>query len=196
MVERKKFGPIGWNRPYEFNDTYFFISLSQLQTCINHYNKIPFDLLQYLIGKLNYGGKITLKQDEETFMAILETFINERVLTDERDNYYQAPKVFSLQHFKKKVREFPQTDRPDIFGLDENATIIRDQNEAKTLLEKVFELEFASKNLIKTAGGEEESDEMVISKFTKDKMHKIITELPDLLNEEDCKRKFPISYQE
>lgn len=185
IVERRKFGPIGWNRPYEFNDTYFFISLSQLQTCINHYDEIPFDLLQYLIGKLNYGGKITLTQDEDTFMALLETFINQNVLNDEIDHYYQAPKVFSLGHFKKKVREFPQNDRPDIFGLDVNAIIIRDQNEAKTLLEKVFELEFASKNLIKAKSSSEETDEMVVSKYTKDKMHKIITELPELLNEEE-----------
>ena len=57
VVERKKFGQIGWNRPYEFADTDFFISMSQLQTCINSHLEIPFELIQYLIGKLNYGGK-------------------------------------------------------------------------------------------------------------------------------------------
>lgn len=101
-------------------------------------------------------------------------------------------------NFKKNVKKFPIVDRPEIFGLDENATIIRSQNEAKILLERVFELEFASKNLIKTENTTEETEEMIANKYTaiKDKMHKIITELPELLNEEECKRKFPISYEE
>ena len=203
IVERKKFGPLGWNRPYEFTDADFFISLSQLKTFINASNAIPFELLLYLIGKLNYGGRITLKQDEEIFMSILDGFINPEIIADEYENlwsgtYYQFPNQLTLAHFKKYVKKFPIVDRPEIFGLDENAIIIRSQNEAKILLERVFELEFASKNLIKTESTTEETEEMIANKYTaiKDKMHKIITELPELLNEEEWKRKFPISYEE
>jgi dynein heavy chain, axonemal len=203
VVERKKFGPIGWNRPYDFADTDFFISLSQLQTCINSHSEIPFELIQYLIGKLNYGGRITLDQDENAFMAILDGFIGEETVRDgfcniAESTYYPVPEKFTIAQFRTYLRKFPDVDKPEIFGLDENSTIIRSQTEAKTLLEKVFELEFASKNLIKSDKTNDENDEMIVSKYTaiKEKMHKIITELPELLNEEECKRKFPISYEE
>lgn len=125
IVERKKFGPLGWNRPYEFTDVDFFISLSQLQTFMDSSDKIPFDLISYLIGKLNYGGRITLKQDEDTFLAILDSFICPEVLNDnciylpisnklegkvytEKEDfelltegtYYQIPPQLTLMNFK------------------------------------------------------------------------------------------------
>ena len=144
-----------------------------------------------------------MDQDEEAFMAILESFINPNTTSEDfkyiaESTYYPVPEKFTLAQFKTYLRKYPDVDRPDIFGLDENATIIRSQSEAKALLEKVFELEFASKNLIKSERASEENDEMIVSKYTaiKDKMHKIITELPELLNEEECRRKFPISYEE
>ena len=80
VVERKKFGSIGWNRPYEFSENDFHISLSQLVTCINTHKNIPFELLHYLIGYLNYGGRISVKQDEVVLKAILESFINEKTI--------------------------------------------------------------------------------------------------------------------
>ena len=202
VVERKKFGPIGWNRPYEFADTDFFISLSQLQTWIKSHDEIPFELIQYLIGKLNYGGRITLDQDEKAFMAILGSFISPHTASEDfkciaDSTYYPVPEKYTLAHYKTYLRKFPDVDKPFVFGLDENATIIRSQSEAKTLLEKVFELEFASKNLIKT-NKNDENNEIIVSKYIaiKDKMHKIITELPELLDEDVWRKKFPISYEE
>mmetsp|Transcript_27845 Transcript_27845/g.27722 ORF Transcript_27845/g.27722 Transcript_27845/m.27722 type:complete len:196 (-) Transcript_27845:3-590(-) len=135
-------------------------------------------------------------------MALLGSFIGPHVIEKDfkkisNNTYYPIPDQYSLTHYKSYLRKYPDVDRPDIFGLDENATIIKSQTEAKTLLEKVYELEFASKNLIKD-NKEEENDDIIVSKYTaiKDKMHKIITELPELLDEEQCRKKFPISYQE
>ena len=46
---------------------------------VAYQEKFPDQLLQYLIGTLNYGGKITDKEDQLVLDQIVKTFINEKV---------------------------------------------------------------------------------------------------------------------
>lgn len=58
LQERRKYGKIGWNVPYDFNESDFSVCLSILKTYMNKCDggggqKIPWPSLKYLIGEVS-----------------------------------------------------------------------------------------------------------------------------------------------
>lgn len=82
VIERKKFGPLGWNIPYEFNDTDFDITAAQLELYVGSYAEIPFKVLQQLTSVVNYGGRITDDKDMRTSDIIIADFFNAEIVKE------------------------------------------------------------------------------------------------------------------
>lgn len=78
--ERRRFGPLGWNLHYDFNDSDFNVSKRQLNNMVEEFEHVPFEALLYLTGHCNYGGRVTDENDRRLLNMLLEDFYCEKSL--------------------------------------------------------------------------------------------------------------------
>lgn len=108
IQERRKFGPIGWNTRYEFNDSDLDTTLTVLKSLLETHVDVPWDALRFVTGFINYGGRVTDDKDRRCLIAILSKFCQSRILEDEYafspSGVYYSPKVGSLQDYKNYIQ--------------------------------------------------------------------------------------------
>jgi len=193
VLERRKFGPLGWNIRYEFTEGDFSISLKQLQMFIDSYPQVPFKALKYLIGQLNYGGRVTDDWDRRTLACILEDFMSEAVLSnthnalhafDAAGAYTVPAEGTSAAAYREHIMALPQNDTPDVFGLHDNAALSSAVKESTILLNSVLAMQ------PKTTSGSGLSRFDVVSAIARD----IESKLPANFDIIAAGKKFPTVY--
>ena len=125
VVERKKFGPQGWNRGYPFN---FGDLTSCAQVGMNYLEnnpKVPWDDLRYIFGEIMYGGHVTDHYDRRLVATYLEAYLCDDLV--EGFEIFPGCKTPQNSGNAKDILEhidtaFPQ-ESPTAFGLHPNAEI-------------------------------------------------------------------------
>ena len=54
---------IGFNVFYQFNESDLDTSLNSVKILLDTFSYIPWDALSYVVGQINYGGRITDELD-------------------------------------------------------------------------------------------------------------------------------------
>ena len=145
IIERRKYGPLGWNIPYEFSASDLRISQAQLYMFLNYYQEIPFEALRYMVAEANYGGRVTDPMDRKTINLILLDFYNADVLKDgykySESGKYIVPPDGPLSSYIDFIKnEIPSADLTEVFGLHDNADITSAINETNQLLSTALSL--------------------------------------------------------
>uniref|UniRef100_A0A182SHB8 Dynein heavy chain n=1 Tax=Anopheles maculatus TaxID=74869 RepID=A0A182SHB8_9DIPT len=193
VQERRKFGPLGWNISYGFNESDFQISVLQLQLFINQYEEIPYEAITYLTGECNYGGRVTDAWDRRAIVTILEDYVNDKVVSD--PNYrlsalgdcYGIPLRNEhreyLSHIANNIPNFPS---PLVYGLHPNAGITRDLTASRILID----------SMILTQGGTSGGSDTEVEKQVLVTVDEIYALLPNDFNIDAAKRRYPVDYSE
>ncbi|XP_039475665.1 dynein heavy chain 1, axonemal-like [Oreochromis aureus] len=158
---------------------------------LDEYQDIPYKVLKYTAGEINYGGHVTDDWDRRCLLSVLEDFYCPAVLSS--DHVYSASGVYQqidtkldIKGYLAYIRGLPINDTPEIFGLHDNANISFAQNEAFALLEAVVRLQPRATS----AGGK------TLEEIVKEIVAGIVEKIPPPFDVEEVMEKYPVLYEE
>jgi len=191
IQERRKFGPIGWNIPYEFNTSDLRICVRQLRSFLESYETMPMEALKYCTGECNYGGRVTDDKDRRCLNALLSNFYNFDALLpgysfqssgEGRENYLQ-PEAKTHDDYMAALRAMPQFASPEVFGLHSNAAITKELKETRELFNAILLTQSRS-------GGGGGGGDSLLSQIAED----ISSKLPADFDLDAAKALYPVQY--
>ncbi|CCW68744.1 unnamed protein product [Phytomonas sp. Hart1] len=191
IQERRKFGSLGFNISYEFNDSDRHVCLMQLQKFIDLYDSIPFEVLMFLTGEINYGGRVTDDWDRRCMMTLIRHYLSPAVLNVgyafSPSGVYRTLEPSNRAAYLEHLHNFPLNPKPEIFGLHENADITCAQNITSGILSTVLSLISQTSITGKAASKDAQLRDMAET---------IQKQLPEPFDEEAIAAKYPTRYEE
>eukprot|EP01040_Poterioochromonas_malhamensis_P005875 gene5875-6317_t len=180
VLERRKYGKIGWNVNYDFNESDFNISRKLLSLYLRKSFEdqdefLPWGSLKYLIGDAMYGGRVSDDMDRRILKTYLEEYMGDFLFDDKQKFHfssvgfnYQLPEYGELENYTMMIESLPLTNSPAVFGLHPNAEIGYYSNAVKSMW-----LDLISLQPRRVSSGEGMSREDYISSTARDIYSKI-----------------------
>jgi dynein heavy chain len=152
MMERKLFGPMGFNMKYPFA----MGDLRDSAKCLQNYmensggGKIPWQDLKYIFGEIMYGGHIVNDFDRLLANEYLNFYMKDELLEetemypfaeDEKGISFMSPSATTFEKYIEHIDTTMGTDTPIAFGLHPNAEIDFRTQQSNTMFKTLLELQ-------------------------------------------------------
>ncbi|KAG8470448.1 hypothetical protein KFE25_008869 [Diacronema lutheri] len=153
VQERRKFGPLGFNVPYEFNQSDLSASVQFMQNHLNDVEtkKRPVDwtVVNYMVCEVQYGGRITDDWDRRLFNTYGIAWLTSRILQPTFSFYelgslrYAIPtgNMGDIDTFRRYIEAMPLIDNPEVFGLHTNADLAYRTMQTNVVLETILDVQ-------------------------------------------------------
>ncbi|KAK9298339.1 hypothetical protein QLX08_008257 [Tetragonisca angustula] len=173
VQERRKFGPLGWNIPYEFNLSDWLASCMFINNHLNDFDikqGINWHTIRYMIGEVQYGGRVTDDYDKRLLNTFTKLWFSDAIFSEDFVFYKGYPVLVYKQvtEYLKVIDEMNPIDPPQVYGLHPNANITYQSNTTQAVLDTIISVQ------PKEAGvGVGESREVIVARQAKEMLKKL-----------------------
>ncbi|KAI4809667.1 hypothetical protein KUCAC02_018534 [Chaenocephalus aceratus] len=158
VQERRKFGPLGWNIPYEFNSADFTASVEFVERHLDDCGPrkdVSWVTVRYMLAEVQYGGRVWFSK--KMFDPLFCFYTG-----------YKVPVCKTVDEYIECIQSLPTADSPQALGLHPNADITYQTNTSAEVLETITNIQPKE-----SGGGSGATRESIVYSMAEDMLEKL-----------------------
>ncbi|CAF0880138.1 unnamed protein product [Rotaria sordida] len=174
VQERRKFGPLGWNIPYEFNQSDFNATVQFIQNYLDDMDaakQMQWKTIHYMISEVQYGGRVTDDFDKRLLKTYVKCWFRDEMFDPNfqfEEKTYRIPKMTRIEDVFDYIETIPNYDSGKVFGLSPLANDRYQEDTTKKVLDTILSIQPKE-----ARGGAGETREAVIYRLATETLEKL-----------------------